>query len=175
MKIVKSVGGVLIRLTPERLEHIERRHPEMLGEEKRILEVVSSPHYVQEGDSGTLLAVRHYARTPLTEKHCAVVYRELTDEDPFCLNGVFHNQAVGEEKNRIEAVKLFDKKKAPVDWEYDGEADTLYITFGKPRRAVGVDVGEGVVVRYDEKAKEVVGLTIIGVGRRLEQHLKQEA
>jgi hypothetical protein len=34
--------------------------------------------------------------------------------------------------NRMEAVKLFDKKKAPVDWEYDGEADTLYISFGKP-------------------------------------------
>jgi hypothetical protein len=48
----------------------------------------------------------------------------------------------------MEAVKLFDKKKAPVDSEYDGEADTLYISFGKPRPAVGVDVGEGVVVRY---------------------------
>jgi hypothetical protein len=30
---------------------------------------------------------------------------------------------------------------------------------------VGVDVGEGVVVRYDEKAKKVVGLTIIGAVR----------
>jgi uncharacterized protein YuzE len=75
----------------------------------------------------------------------------------------------------MEAVKLFDKKNARLDWEYDGEADTLYISFGKPRAAVGVDVGEGVVVRYDEKAKEVVGLTIIGVGRRLEQHLKEGA
>jgi uncharacterized protein YuzE len=75
----------------------------------------------------------------------------------------------------VEAVKLFDKKKTPVDWEYDGEADTLYISFGKPRPAVGLDVGEGVVVRYDEKAKEVVGLTIIGIGRRLEQHLKEGA
>ena len=75
----------------------------------------------------------------------------------------------------MEAVKLFDKKNARLDWEYDGEADTLYISFGKPRPAVGLDVGEGVVVRYDEKAKEVVGLTIIGVGRRLEQHLKEGA
>ena len=72
----------------------------------------------------------------------------------------------------MEAVKLFDKKKAPVDWEYDGEADTLYISFGKPRPAVGVDVGEGVVVRYDEKAKEVVALTIIGVGDDLSNILK---
>jgi len=75
----------------------------------------------------------------------------------------------------VEAVKLFNKKKARLDWEYDGEADILYISFGKPRAAVGVDVGEGVVVRYDNKAKEVVGLTIIGVGRRLEQHLKEGA
>jgi uncharacterized protein YuzE len=75
----------------------------------------------------------------------------------------------------MEAVKLFDKKNARLDWEYDGEADTLYISFGKPRAAVGVDVGEGVVVRYDEKAREVVGLTIIGVGRRLEQHMKKDA
>jgi uncharacterized protein YuzE len=50
-----------------------------------------------------------------------------------------------------------------------------YISFGKPRAAAGVDVGEGVVIRYDEKAREVVGLTIIGVGRRLEQHIKKQA
>ncbi|HEX9429385.1 MAG TPA: DUF2283 domain-containing protein [Candidatus Bathyarchaeia archaeon] len=72
-------------------------------------------------------------------------------------------------------MKFIDSKKARLDWEYDGEADTLYISFGKPRAAVGVDVGEGLVVRYDEKAKEVVGLTIIGVGRRLEQHIKKDA
>ena len=72
----------------------------------------------------------------------------------------------------MEAVKLFDKKNAPLNWEYDGEADTLYISFGKPRAVLGVDVGEVVVVRYDEKAREVVGLTIIGVGKRLEEYIK---
>ena len=75
----------------------------------------------------------------------------------------------------MEAIKLFDKKNAPLDWEYDGEADTLYISFGKPRAALGVDVGEGVVVRYDEKAQEVVGLTLIGVGKRLEKYMKKSA
>jgi hypothetical protein len=59
----------------------------------------------------------------------------------------------------MEVTKLFDNKKAPLDWEYDGEADTIYISFGKSSAPVGVDVG----------------LTIIGVGRRLEQHLKEEA
>lgn len=75
----------------------------------------------------------------------------------------------------MEAVKLFEKKDVPLDWEYDGEADTLYLSFGKPREALGVDVGEGVVVRYDEKAREVVGLTLIGVGKRLEEYMKKSA
>ena len=35
------------------------------------------------------------------------------------------------EKDRMEAVKLFDKKKAPVDWV----TESLYISFGKPRPA----------------------------------------
>ncbi len=73
----------------------------------------------------------------------------------------------------MEAVKLFDKKNAALDWDYDGEADTLYISFGKPKSALGVDVGEGVIVRYDEKAKEVVGLTLIGVGKRMEEYIKK--
>lgn len=69
-------------------------------------------------------------------------------------------------------ISLFDKRDIPVDWEYDGEADTLYISFGRPRSATGLDVGEGVVLRYDEQAREVVGLTIIGVGRRLEEYVR---
>ena len=75
----------------------------------------------------------------------------------------------------MEAIKLFEKKDVPLDWEYDGEADTLYLSFGKPRAALGVDVGEGVVIRYDEKAREVVGLTLIGVGKRMEEYMKKSA
>jgi len=70
-------------------------------------------------------------------------------------------------------LKLFDNKDASLDWEYDNDADTLYISFGKPKAALGVDVGEGVIVRYDEKAREVVGLTLIGVGKRMEEYIKK--
>ncbi|GIW41930.1 MAG: hypothetical protein KatS3mg076_2507 [Candidatus Binatia bacterium] len=73
----------------------------------------------------------------------------------------------------METVKLFERKDVPLEWEYDGEADALYISFGAPRPAVGVDVGDGVIVRYDEQAREVVGLTIVGVGRRLEEHVRK--
>ncbi|GAF69363.1 unnamed protein product [marine sediment metagenome] len=72
----------------------------------------------------------------------------------------------------MEAVKLFERNDVPLEWDYDGEADTFYLSFGKPRPAVGVDIGEGVIVRYDEEAREVVGLTIVGVGRRLEEYVK---
>lgn len=75
----------------------------------------------------------------------------------------------------MEAVRLFEKKDVPLDWEYDEEADALYISFGLPKPASGVDVGEGVIVRYDETAREVVGLTIIGVGRRLEEYVRKSA
>jgi len=70
-------------------------------------------------------------------------------------------------------MELFKNKNIFLDWEYDGDADTLYISFGKPRPALGVDVGEGVIVRYDEKAREVVGLTLIGVGKRMEEYIRK--
>jgi uncharacterized protein YuzE len=50
---------------------------------------------------------------------------------------------------------------------YDAEADTLYVSFGSPQPAVGIDIGEGVIVRYDEEVGRVVGVTIVGFADRL--------
>ena len=50
-----------------------------------------------------------------------------------------------------------------MEWDYDSEADVLYISFGAPRPAVGVDMGNGVIMRYDEEQDEIVGITIMGV------------
>lgn len=72
-------------------------------------------------------------------------------------------------------MKVFERKDVPLDWDYDNDADTLYLSFGKPKAAVGLDIGEGIVVRYDEEAKEVVGLTIVGMGRRLKEYVKRKA
>ena len=95
MKIVSSVSGALIRLTAERVGHIIARHPEMIEEEQRILDTVESPDLIQKGDAGTLIALKHYSRTPLTEKYCAVVYRELNG-DGFILTAYFTSKpAVG--------------------------------------------------------------------------------
>jgi len=46
-----------------------------------------------------------------------------------------------------------------IDFDYDEEADVLYISFGKPRVAKdSVEVEEGVVYRLVDN--EVVGITI---------------
>ena len=69
-------------------------------------------------------------------------------------------------------MKILEKKER-VDWDYDEETDVLYLSIGKPRKAAGVDIGDGVVVRYDEKKREVVGLTILGVRARLVESLEK--
>ncbi len=59
------------------------------------------------------------------------------------------------------------EKPGEMDWDYDEDADVLYISIGEPEPAVGIDIGEGVVVRYDEVHKQVVGLTFIGLRDRV--------
>ena len=72
----------------------------------------------------------------------------------------------------MEALKILDKLEG-VRWDYDGEADVLYLSIGGPRAAVGIDIGEGVVVRFDEQNKEVTGLTVVGLRARLLEGLSE--
>jgi uncharacterized protein YuzE len=57
--------------------------------------------------------------------------------------------------------------RGDITWDYDEDADVLYLSVGEPRPAVGMDIGEGVIVRYDEGRQEVVGLTLIGLRSRV--------
>jgi len=66
----------------------------------------------------------------------------------------------------VGAVRILEKP-AEITWDYDEEADVLYLSVGEPRPAVGMDIGEGVILRYDEVREEVVGLTLIGLRARL--------
>ncbi len=58
------------------------------------------------------------------------------------------------------------EKEENLSWEYDEEADVLYISLGEPQKALGLDLGDGVIVRYREDIGEVVGITIIGMKER---------
>jgi hypothetical protein len=85
-------NGVPIRLTEERWQHIVQRHPDMETQRERVLETLTEPDMIQEGDFGTLLAVRLYPETPLTRKYLVVVYREVSSEDGFVLTAYLASQ-----------------------------------------------------------------------------------
>jgi hypothetical protein len=70
----------------------------------------------------------------------------------------------------MEALKILDSPGV-VTWEHDDEADVLDLSFGNPRPAVGIDLGDRVVARFDERRKEGVGLTVIGLRERLAKGL----
>ncbi len=85
MLIVRSQNRVPVRLTEERWQHITYHHPEMAGQRERVLETLTEPEMIQQGDLGELLAVRFYRETPLTGKYLVVVYREVGPDDGFIL------------------------------------------------------------------------------------------
>ena len=73
----------------------------------------------------------------------------------------------------MESIKILEHP-TNLRWDYDEEADVLYISVGKARPAVGVDIGDVVIVRYDEARHEVVGLTVTGVKDRLLKGIDQK-
>lgn len=61
---------------------------------------------------------------------------------------------VGIDKSKFGDVKL-------INWEYDSEADVLYISFGEPRFSLSIDLGSGIILRQSED--KITGVTIIGL------------
>ncbi len=83
-------------MTEERWQHILKRHPEMKGQQARLLETVNGPDYIiQKGDFATKLAVKLYERTPLTEKRLVVVCREVSPSDGFNVTAYFAREPAG--------------------------------------------------------------------------------
>jgi uncharacterized protein YuzE len=60
----------------------------------------------------------------------------------------------------METLKISEKKNK-INWDYDAEADILYISFGNPKNAEGVDIGEGTIIRIRPDTKEIIGVTIL--------------
>ena len=60
----------------------------------------------------------------------------------------------------METLNISEKKNK-IKWDYDAEADILYISFGNPRNAEGVDIGEGTIIRIRPDTKEIIGVTIV--------------
>ena len=64
----------------------------------------------------------------------------------------------------------FSLAEGEMNWSYDEENDALYIFIGEPGFSLGLDLENGVAIRYREseesgepKKKEVVGITLVGI------------
>jgi hypothetical protein len=89
MIVVLSKNRVPLRLSSERWEHIERRHPEMKNQKDKVLDTVSNPDFIQQGDFGECLAIKYFKETPLTEKYLVVIYKEIDKEKGFIITAYF--------------------------------------------------------------------------------------
>ena len=83
----KSISGKNISLTLKQWFHIIESHDYMSGNTDKILETVNSPDYIVEGFKGELIALKHYLKTKLGEKHCVVIYKE--NKDGFIITAFF--------------------------------------------------------------------------------------
>lgn len=89
MLVIYSINNIPIRLSQERWNHIIKRHPELDGQKDKVLESVSNPDFIQEGDLNDLLSIKHYKRTPLTQKYLVVVYKEIEKKEGFIITAYF--------------------------------------------------------------------------------------
>jgi len=65
----------------------------------------------------------------------------------------------------MEALKMIESKKS-LTWDYDSESDVLYLTFGEPQIAEGIDINDGTIVRVNSQTGEICGITIINPLKR---------
>jgi uncharacterized protein YuzE len=74
----------------------------------------------------------------------------------------------------METINIAEKKTR-INWDYDADADVLYISFGNPKNAEGVDIGEGTIIRIEPDKHEIIGITILNPLRRTLSSLKSKS
>jgi hypothetical protein len=81
MKLFKDNQGQSIRLTDERLDHLETQHPEMVGQLNRISETLMVPDRIIRSKTATTVELfyKHYETTPVSEKILCVVVKTAQD------------------------------------------------------------------------------------------------
>ena len=89
---IQDISNRAIRLTDERLSHLETDHPEMRGQVSKIIETMSGPDIITRSgtDPQVELFYKHYLSTPVTTKFLCVVLKVQTD-DNFIITAFFTN------------------------------------------------------------------------------------
>lgn len=83
MKIFEDYRGRSVRLTDERLDHLENQHPEMVGQLDRISQTLKMPDKIIQSktDKTVDLFYNHYKTTPVSEKKLCVVVKTSGDDN----------------------------------------------------------------------------------------------
>ena len=91
---LQDKDGRKVRLTQERLAHLESAHPEMRGQRDRIKDTLRQPEQVvrSKSDAQVALFYRLYPSTPVTTKYLCVVVKSLSDENTFLVTAYFTNK-----------------------------------------------------------------------------------
>src|SRR5262245_36237176 len=96
---LQDIRSRAIRLTDERLQHLETDHPEMAGQVARIAETLAAPDGIVRSrtDVTVELVYKWYTSTPVTAKFLCVIVKAIPD-DPFMITA-YHTDAIkrGEE------------------------------------------------------------------------------
>jgi len=103
----EDYAGRELRLTDERLDHIERR-PEMVDQLDRIAEVLLEPDEVRVSgqDESVHLYYRQYSATPVTEKFLLVVANVEVDS-PFVITVFYTDRLKSGRSLDIERARFF--------------------------------------------------------------------
>lgn len=64
----QSISGTPIRITHQQWAHITENHDYMAGCLDMVIETVSDPDLIANGWTDEKIALRHYPKTPITEK-----------------------------------------------------------------------------------------------------------
>lgn len=98
MKWFIDVFNRRIRLTDERLAHMESVHPEMCGQLDKIKNSLLNPDIIirSKTDANVELFYRHYSITPVTEKFLCIVVK-IMESDFFIITAYFTDTKKGGE------------------------------------------------------------------------------
>ena len=61
----------------------------MENQKEHVLETISNPDLIQNGDFGELIALKFYQKTPLTSKYLVTIYKEIAKADGFVITAFY--------------------------------------------------------------------------------------
>jgi len=97
-------------------------------------------------------------------RNCRSWIEETLSKPEKILHSLFHEKTSKVEEGYMATLKIPERTNSVI--HYDPEADVLYISFGEPKLAEGLDIGDSTILRVNPETEEIVGLTILDFSKR---------